>query len=280
MSDDAHKPRTEADPSQTGRLDTDRLGASPGTAAATRLGGAEAFGSVQPKQVEAIRQALEESPDAGLATLASDRPSIAEAIGGIVGLLAWISFFAAGTLVSTERWRGQLMGSSAAIAPASTLHNLEQGASGFVAWVLCIVCYTVTNLFFLSCLSAFLGCMASRWPAVLVTSREEKTDISKSAEITHTEQTKLSPHVNELWKSPGRRVYPSALLRGFFLYTVLIAGLLVISTESSIIQTTPAQYVRLAGFVSALAFIIGYDPDMIQKFIMRAKNASLPSSNN
>jgi len=58
-------------------------------------------------------------------------------------------------------------------------------------------------------------------------------------------------------------MYLSATLRGFFLYVLVVSGLLVLTNDIAVKETQFTQYVRLAGFVSGLAFVIGYDPNLI-----------------
>jgi hypothetical protein len=58
-------------------------------------------------------------------------------------------------------------------------------------------------------------------------------------------------------------MYLSAALRGFFLYVLVVSGLLVLTNDVAVKETQFTQYVRLAGFVSGLAFVIGYDPNLI-----------------
>jgi hypothetical protein len=170
----------------------------------------------------------------------SATPAFYETLIGALALVAWVCFFGAGILVSTKPLRDAFWGT----APLSFFTRF-----GYLLVTVC--CYTVTNLFFLSCISAFLGCMACRWqvnPAPAA-GGEAKPDPSAGA--------------------PAHRLYAAALLRGFLLYTFVISGLLVMSTEASVIDTNPAQYVRLGGFVSAIAFIVGYDPQLINRFISK-----------
>jgi hypothetical protein len=107
-------------------------------------------------------------------------------------------------------------------------------------------CYTVTNLFFLSCLSSYLGCMASRWH--------------------------VGPRSNDDFFSrvSAHRMYVSAILRGFLLYLLVTSGALIVSNDAAVNSTSAVQYVRLAGLVSSLGFVVGFDPQIIYRFLKKA----------
>lgn len=52
------------------------------------------------------------------------------------------------------------------------------------------------------------------------------------------------------------------------MYLALLAGLLLLTTQA-ITNATQDQYVQLAGTVSVLAFMVGYDPDVFRKIMGR-----------
>ena len=62
--------------------------------------------------------------------------------------------------------------------------------------------------------------------------------------------------------------YAAAAMRGFVIYLMFIAGLLLVTTEAI---TTPdqGQYVRLAGTISVLSFVAGYDSVMFRRALDR-----------
>ena len=53
--------------------------------------------------------------------------------------------------------------------------------------------------------------------------------------------------------------YVSALLRGFFVYLVMISGLLLLD-DDPFGSPSPGQYIRLAGFLSLFSFVVSYNP--------------------
>lgn len=219
-----------ADGARTKLADPDAAGARPG---------------LRDDQAVAIVADLTRAADAKPADAPPAMPGTYETLVGLIALGAWVCFFGAGILVSTKPLRDALWGG----APIPFFTRV-----GYL--IVTLACYTVTNLFFLACLSSFLGCMACRWQVAA-------PGLAKAAADPNAD---FFPHV------AGRRLYAAALLRGFLLYTFAISGLLVMSTEASIIDTNPAQYVRLAGFVSAVAFIVGYDPQLINRFISKVND--------
>ncbi|HEY0098632.1 MAG TPA: hypothetical protein VGB76_06725 [Pyrinomonadaceae bacterium] len=70
--------------------------------------------------------------------------------------------------------------------------------------------------------------------------------------------------------------YISGLLRGFFVYLFVISGMLVLD-DAPFSNTSPAQYIRLAGFLSLLSFIVNYQPHIFSKLVDMAQNR-LPNS--
>jgi hypothetical protein len=167
-------------------------------------------------------------------------PRQMEIVAGAIVLLVWFGFFSAGLFIPTHAYRERLLQAT----------SFWDFTGQFGHFVVVIGCYTVTNLLFLSCASAYLGCMTMRWT------------ISALPDRTLTLYSRVSPG----------RIYSAAVLRGFFLYLLVISGLLTFSTESSIVDTSFGQYIRMAGIVSALAFTIGYDPVLINRFLGRLED--------
>ena len=61
----------------------------------------------------------------------------------------------------------------------------------------------------------------------------------------------------------------SATLRGFVIYLCLIAGLYA-AVDDPFKDSTPGQYARLAGSLSLVAFIVGFDPSRIKAWLKMA----------
>jgi hypothetical protein len=163
-----------------------------------------------------------------------------ELIAGIVVVGLWTAFFCAGIFVPTAVYRQSLWASE------------SLGFFPFLGHLLLVVsCYALTNILFLSCAAAFLGCMTRRWYV-----------------MDHTSVERGSVAI------PAARLYLSAVLRGFFLYLITIAGFLTVTTEKSLVETTLDQFVRMAGVTSVLGFVVGYDPRVLNRLLERVMDVA------
>lgn len=161
---------------------------------------------------------------------------------GVLAMALWLAVFATGLFVSTEAMRGEIAN------PATAVY--------VKLWDMLVVAvsYTLTNVLYLSCLTAFLGCMMRRWQ---VGGLESPPPSASSIAASRT--------------------YVAAVLRGFFLYLMFISGFLLVSTEKTVTQTEFAQYIRIAGMSSIIGFIVGYDPNLLTRLMDRILSlANLP----
>ena len=136
------------------------------------------------------------------------------------------------------------------IVPAMTLFSaVWSGKLGFWASIgysfAGVSAYALTNPLFLMCTTAILGGMAHRW--------QVSDSLRKS--WSNTQEYRVT------------RFYLAAMLRGFFAYLMFVAGFLIVSTQNSLENITYDQYVRIAGMVSILGFVVGYDPNLLVRFI-------------
>jgi hypothetical protein len=124
---------------------------------------------------------------------------------------------------------------------------MKTHTSGVWPFFRALICYSPTNMALLTLASAFLGGCVSN---AMVASMEEQ----------------------ELKRLPSRRFAflsenpLAATMRGFVAYLCLIAGLYV-AMDDPFKDTTPAQYARLAGSLSLVAFVVGYDPTRIEGWL-------------
>jgi len=179
---------------------------------------------------------------------------------------AWLVLFAGGILVDTKPHRVAIsaegaraldteVGSSGSSRlpesddPASTGIPLTRPArstikgvptSLAIAWVVVLTCFMPLNLAWLCVASSALGAFGNR--VVLA----DDGDVGTSVDMTHP--------------------YLSALLRGFFVYLFLMSGLLLLD-EAPFANGGPAQYVRLAGFLSLFSFMVSYQPRLFRALI-------------
>src|SRR5258708_3635200 len=118
-------------------------------------------------------------------------------------------------------------------------------ASGATArtWIIVVFCYLPLNLVWLCAVSSALGAFGNR--ANLTNDRAGQ---------------KLRDNNNP---------YVAAVIRGFFAYLFLISGLLLLD-DQPFTNPAAAQYVRLAGFLSLLSFVISYQPRFFNTLIVWA----------
>ena len=145
-------------------------------------------------------------------------------------LLSWLVLLAAGLVINSEPYRTALGRPN----PPELLVSVWY-------WFVAITTFTMTNVAMLCCLAALLGAAGGRLEAALTTNPER--------------QHSLNP-------------YGSALIRGFFVYLVAISGLMVVAGEPAS-ASTPDKYLRLAGFLSLLSFLIGFNPQLFTRFLTR-----------
>lgn len=216
------------------------------------------------------------------------RPSVAEIAAGAIALVLWQLVFGFGMFIPTVSMRNSLIatfmsdGTSTEVrsntagstSPRNSAESVPTGSmmigapkdltplssprsnlSAFeITWFLAVtlVGFTISNLFFLCILSAFLGCMAFRWSTPF-TSVDGKTRKPSNDE--------------EAARQDVRRAYTLAILRGFLVYVLAIAGYLVVVPESSLAELTMGQYARLAGSLCGLAFLVGYEPRSVARLL-------------
>jgi hypothetical protein len=175
-----------------------------------------------------------------------------ELIIGFVVLLVWFVLFAGGILVPTGAYRDRLnfydptppttQPSSVAAGKPTVGEAVGDALAIFAFW-------TITNVGLLSCLAAFLGAVGRRTRFAMQGSEQSDPDAIPNQIRLH---------------------YASAVIRGFGIYGLMMAGLLVLATDTF---TTPTQgqYLRLSATISVLAFYSGYDPAVFAGVLQRVK---------
>ena len=150
----------------------------------------------------------------------------------VSALLAWAVLFAAGVIIDSSPYRNTL----ASTAPAPFLHKV-------LCWFAVITTFTLTNVALLSCLASVLGAAGHRL----------KVGLSEDTEVR---------------KDNSTHPYAAAVIGGFFVYLTIVSGILVL-VEKPYGSPSPEQYARLAGFISLLSFLMGYNPRMLSRFLAR-----------
>ena len=183
--------------------------------------------------------------------------------GGILSLLAWIAIFGAGLLIETDVWRHTLAPHSVPIndpakkavfgigsvvvtaeIPSSQLRNSS------LSYLSALICFTPLNLFFLATMAGLTGGYASNI-AISTMSDEHRATLAKD-----------NPRRDFLLQEPPI----SAAIRGFVVYLFVIAGLYVVF-DSPFKDPSSSQYIRLAGTISIMAFLVGYDASRIEDWL-------------
>ncbi|OYW11683.1 MAG: hypothetical protein B7Z55_19000, partial [Planctomycetales bacterium 12-60-4] len=152
-----------------------------------------------------------------------------ELVLAIAALVAWFGLFAGGLLVGTEPHRTRIAD------PTVTTVAVAD-------WMIVLSFWTITNIGVLSCVAAFLGAFGNRAQFI----RLPETAPAQNLPPAHWS-------FDSLWT-----YYTSAVMRGFGVYTLSLAGLLVLST-ASLVRPTQDDYLRLAPLLSIIAFYGGYD---------------------
>ena len=167
-----------------------------------------------------------------------------EAIVCMTAVLTWVIFVGVGVAVPTKPYIDLMSGLDGKTSFLGFAH----------AMFVILTCYTFTNIAALCCLSAVIGA------------------IGRSARIDDSDRTDPATDL--------RTLCISALIRGFFLYLVILSGTLFLS-EQKFDSISIEQYLKLTGLVSLLSFAIGYDPHLFGAFFQRviqwSNNASTPS---
>ena len=202
-------------------------------------------------EVDPERIAFEAAQREG-ATARHERPiqlSAKELVFGLTLLILWFGLFSGGILVSSKPYRDQLE------FPQSL------GLSAIITnWLIVTTTWSITNLGLLACIAASLGALGLR------TRFTSRTDPMQAAlEVAQPEDRGVATY------------YVSAIMRGFGIYGLVLAGLLVLATES-LANPTQEAYMRLAPTVSIISFYAGYDPSIFAGLLDRVK--SFLQSNN
>jgi len=160
-----------------------------------------------------------------------------ELVLGAVALAMWFMLFGGGILVGTAPYREEIQ------APQGAAHLLRSSVIVLAFW-------TITNVGLLCCLSAFLGALGRRTRFAIRLAQAEVYLDAVPAQV--------------------RLHYASAVIRGFSIYAIMIAGMLVLATET-FIQPSQGEYLRISATAAVLSFYAGYDPEMFAGVLSRVK---------
>jgi len=137
-------------------------------------------------------------------------------------------------------WVGLFVAGSVMTPDAETLRKELSAHFTLASFGLYCLLYLPANAALLTCLAGFVGGISSYLTA------------SKSS----------------IPSSVFRSEHPFAsMLRSFVVYLVFVAGITVSAPENPFIDIKPGQYLRLAGLLSVLGFVVGYDPGAFKKIL-------------
>lgn len=163
---------------------------------------------------------------------------IAITLSGTLGVIAWIIFFSLGMLIDSSQYRTTL----------STDFT-------WFKFIMTMLTFTPSNIAILCLLAAFTGGCTS---SMVIKKAQDALHLDENDETKAGSQVSISANPF------------SSMLRGMLVYFAFLAGVFITSSNA-LTAPTPQTYTQAAGFVSMIAFIIGYDPTMFSSFINLAE---------
>lgn len=165
-------------------------------------------------------------------------------IWGLAAIALWLSVFIVGAFVDSCPYRKSLA-PHADLSRESCKDLLPPTTLPIVALPIASLTYPPVSVGLLVILASFVAGCAGR----LTLSARDAARRAGTLELAAE-----SPYLRE---SPF-----ASSFRGFFAYLAMGAGLLAVTPEAFQTATTIA-YVRLAGLMSAVGFVVGYDPSRL-----------------
>jgi hypothetical protein len=187
-----------------------------------------------------------------------------------LSLLIWLNLFAGGIFIDTKPARCAISpkgvaaletqaspnggGGSPCSDHVDAQGNRIDGTRMAVSWFIALVFFLPLNLALLCATAGVLGTFGN------------------IANLYHDQAT--------LSSQDRTNPYISGLLRGFFVYLFVISGLLVLD-DAPFANSSPGQYIRLAGFLSLFSFVVNYQPHIFSMLVdiaqTRISNSKSPS---
>ncbi len=159
---------------------------------------------------------------------------VAITLSGTLGVVAWIVFFSLGMLIDSSQYR-------------TTLNTDFTWFKFFMT----MLTFTPTNIAILCLVAAFTGGCTS---LLVIKKAQHALGLDEPDENKSNSQI----YMNE---NPF-----SSMLRGMLVFFAFLAGVFITSSNALTAPTAQA-YTQAAGFVSMIAFIVGYDPTLFRTFI-------------
>ena len=159
---------------------------------------------------------------------------IAITLAGTSGVVAWIVFFSLGMLIDSSQYRTTL----------STDFT-------WFKFIMTMMTFTPSNIAILCLVAAFTGGCTS----LLV--------IKKAQHALGLDEPNQNKSNSQIYMNENPF---SSMLRGMLVFFAFLAGVFITSSNALTAPTAQA-YTQAAGFVSMIAFIVGYDPTLFRTFI-------------
>lgn len=179
-------------------------------------------------------------------------------VTGIVTLVMWLALFAGGLTIDSSPYRAVFTVPRSVAVEESTVPISAQPAAATIssaipltAFLAVVAFYTPLNVALLTLLAGLAGGCASR----LTYAKSHPEGLPQTANAKNDPSTMF------------RTEHPVAsMLRCFLVYLAFIAGVFI-TTNDPFADTTPSQYVRIAGLLSFVSFVVGYDPTRFQEIL-------------
>lgn len=247
-----------------------------------------------------VSESLAESRSAGVPTLRHTRArraisDITHAVGGrrtafaasfgSVIVVLWLTLFTVGLSVPTAPYRERLLNlANPAVTSRATDPSIVESL------VVIAFAFTPTNLALLCMVSALAGCLGRlattddaaaelarhrRIEKVTIECTDSTSPVAASATsaATATESTTVQQASTNITVSPLAPAI-TAVTWGFFIYLVIVSGTVVL-TGDPFKDTSPEQYLRLAGAASLLAFAVGWQPQILAQLVSNVGSSKL-----
>lgn len=179
-----------------------------------------------------------------------------QTLGASVFLIAWLSLFAGGITVDTARFRCAISPSAAVVLaqegrPSDPLTKevcKDYDSAGTFqaktfAWIAILLFFLPLNLAMVSASAGVLGALGNK------------------ANLEHDEIVPADAMEAPTRSTDNTSPLMSGLLRGLFIYLFFISGLLLFD-DKPFSSPGPGQYIRLAGFLSLISFLVNYRPHL------------------
>jgi hypothetical protein len=179
-------------------------------------------------------------------------------VGG-ASILAWLTVFALGMLLNSAPFREDVSpkppppGSSEEMR-TTWLRETANRPLPIRSLALAALTFAPINIGLLAIIAGFAGGCASR---IAVRRRQSNEGPVFEAETDRDRKRLVFMTEHPIESS----------LRSFVVYLGVLAGIVIAAGNGAFETDKPDQYVRLAGGISAIAFVVGYDPTRFRDFL-------------